>query len=140
MSHRMQQKAVCEEFRSLYASDCQRCGLCCIYYAAPFHINLFPGEERTIPRKLVQIGPRNYGFDKEKDLGVTRYLRIKPDPHWPHHNRCAALQGMQLREARCSIYSNRPFACSDFDAGSAKCLQIRAWGGAEIFRDGLGIS
>lgn len=127
--------AASPELRAVYAADCQSCGMCCVYYGeGPFRMPIAPEPYQQPPRKMIQVGPRTVM------LGTNRFLRVKADKVWKGHNRCAALEGIQGKHVRCSVYSSRPFCCSDYDPGSADCLKVRKWAGLEPLDDGYGRS
>jgi hypothetical protein len=123
------------EIRSLYADECQRCGMCCIYFSEhPFCVPIAGEPYRQPPKKFVQIGPTR------RVIGTNRFLRIAPDKAWDGHNRCAALVGTQGVNVSCSIYDRRPFACSDYEPGSPDCFKVRKWASLEPLEDGYGRS
>lgn len=121
------------EFRALYASDCQSCGVCCVYHCeSTFHIPITTDLEVKPKRKLIQIGPRV--------ADRTEYMRIKPLKIWPSHNCCIALEGTPRKAASCSTYETRPRACSSYDPGSLACLTAREWASMPMLEDGYGRS
>lgn len=140
-----------QELKALYSDECQRCGMCCIFYAfRPFSMPI-AAQGSQPPRKFIQIGKRHSQYTRDEAIAFSRgeskvgqemnaYLRIKPDRIWKGHNRCAALEGIQGVKVSCRIYSERPYACSDFDPGSPNCLNIRKWAGIDPIDDGYGRS
>lgn len=121
------QSAAFPEIRALYADDCQQCGMCCIYFAGKFRINVDDDGVQP-PKKLVQIGPRiNY----PSGGGCNRWMRVMPDPFWAKggFKRCVALKGQQGHKVECGVYEDRPSSCRSFDPGSDYCLQVREWAG-----------
>ena len=118
--------------RSVYASQCLSCGVCCAYYAQnPFHIDL--NEADTPPPKLVQIGPRHTGRggDGWNDNRYMRTVDLKAKDFfgWKGFKKCIAFEGTMGKEVRCGIYEQRPRACSEYDPGSPGCLNARRWAG-----------
>jgi hypothetical protein len=76
--------------RDIYAAECTRCGVCCVYYSQrPFGVPVFSDDVQT-PRKLIQIGPRY--------ADTTRYMRMEPmDTRmffgWKGFSKCIAFKG-----------------------------------------------
>jgi Fe-S-cluster containining protein len=135
--------AASPELKALYANECQRCGMCCVFYGeGPFRCHVIPLPHQQPPKRFIQIGPRTETAAKPnaENVQVNRYLRIKPDKVWKGHNRCAALDGVQGVNVSCSIYSERPHACSDYEPGSPDCFRVRRWAGLEPLDDGFGRS
>lgn len=123
------QRTASNAVRDLYAAECTACGVCCVVHCqTPFNIHAIDAE--GIPKKLIQIGPRDrYGankflrIDKIKDRRFTGRQEFK---------KCAALVGTLRRNVRCAIYENRPRCCSNYVPGSPACLESREWGGMAI--------
>jgi Fe-S-cluster containining protein len=128
-----------KEIRSLYAGECQSCGLCCIFYASRTFCMPIAADGIQPPKRLIQIGP---SLQKKHPhvSDTTKYLRIVKDRIWEGHSRCAALVGVQHESIRCGIYESRPTACREFDPGSPECLRIRNWGYAEPVYDFYSVS
>lgn len=126
-----QQQQTQEEIRAIYSDECQKCGVCCLVYnQRPFGIGTGYSEV-GIPKRWVQVGPH-----QDCNNGQNRYLRIVPNQDkvfngHQHFNRCIALQGKARQNVSCSIYSNRPKCCSNFDPGSLACIASREWADME---------
>lgn len=120
--------------RARYEPECESCGLCCLYFAG---IPICPPPSPQPPPQFVQIGRVHYTsrsgrtpeLAAEPAVPTDRYMLKVQDPLWPKATRCAALVGTQKEKVSCQVYSDRPEACRDFDAGSELCLEIRKWGG-----------
>jgi Fe-S-cluster containining protein len=90
--------------------DCSTCGACCreAFDAVPVP----PEDEATAvaqPHLVV-------------DDGGWRVLRRVPSDLLPERTRCAALSGDGCAAPyRCTIYEDRPSACSGLDVGSEAC-------------------
>jgi Fe-S-cluster containining protein len=135
--------AASPELKALYAADCQQCGMCCLFYfAGPFRCHVMPLPYRQPPKRFIQIGPRTRtaASPGSEAVEVSAYLRTMPDKVWEGFARCAALDGVQGVNVSCSIYEQRPHACSDYQPGSPDCLKVRKWAGLEPLDDGYGHS
>lgn len=123
------QRTASTSVRELYAQECKACGICCVVHCQnPFNIHAINAE--GIPRKLVQIGPRDH-------YGANRFLRIKriKDKEFTgeqEFSQCSALEGKLRVDVRCSIYENRPKCCSNYVPGSPACVAARRWGGMGV--------
>ena len=83
--------------------DCRDCGACCAYSESwPAFIG--DGDGAGIPDELID-------FDRGRMLC--------------HGDRCSALVGEVGRQAKCSVYTNRPLVCREFQAGSEDCVMVR---------------
>jgi Fe-S-cluster containining protein len=114
-------------FRDIYTPECQRCGVCCVIYhsANPFSISTPTIDRSPIPKKFIQIGPRN-------ERGNNKYLRTvnlknKQFNGGQQFQVCIALEGSPRRSVKCGIYPIRPKCCSNFDPGSPACVASRHW-------------
>ena len=93
--------------------DCQSCGACCSYFTVELLREKEDFEkvpERLTRKRLVVFNHRD-----------TEMIRDK-------NERCIALRGEIGKHTACSIYPQRPFACSDFDPvlDREKCNKARA--------------
>jgi Fe-S-cluster containining protein len=95
------------------ASDCQRCGACCV----GLDVLLTDAEAERFESRL-------------RLLALTRlhaHSSAPPLPFMkrdPTSDRCMALQGA-LGQCACGIYDERPALCRAFAAGSADCQSAR---------------
>jgi len=120
-----------QTFKDIFANECTRCGLCCIYYGRKFQIPVALSDTQ-VPPKLVQIGPRLKMFkNDDPDWDTTRFMRRVDHKPWPGNGKCIALEGKPREKIGCSIYPLRPRPCHEFDAGSNACMMIRTWGSLE---------
>ncbi|MEW6166020.1 MAG: YkgJ family cysteine cluster protein [Pseudomonadota bacterium] len=87
------------------SSVCQSCGACCVTY----RITLPRGELDDMPGGHVPAALA------EPYTATTACMREHPELP----GRCIALAGTIGHEVRCTIYANRPVACSEFAPLSA---------------------
>lgn len=85
--------------------DCLRCGACC--RSAYDAVYIDPRE------KIIKTQPDLVGIQ-----GFVYYIRRSGD-------RCAALSGPPQGPYCCSVYSDRPKTCRDFDNAGRHCLDAR---------------
>ncbi|WP_338847036.1 YkgJ family cysteine cluster protein [Massilia sp. W12] len=90
---------------------CLTCGACCTWFRVSFYwaeTDAHPGG--TVPAHLtIPISPH---------LVAMRGTESKPA-------RCVALQGEPGQQVGCSIYPLRSSTCREFQAGEARCNQLR---------------
>ena len=93
--------------------DCAPCGACCreAFDSVPVEDH----DERTLSQRSEWVRVHEDGW---RDL-----LRV-PSPTGCG-TRCAALVGDGATPYRCTIYLDRPTACSELDPGSETCLFAR---------------
>jgi Fe-S-cluster containining protein len=127
---RPSQFAASPVLKDLYAGECQRCGMCCSYFARPGRANglMLGCSDEKLPEWLVE------------SYHGSKMLRILPEPAWPLYHRCAALEGDLGERVSCKAYEERPRMCKEFEPGSAYCMIVRSWGYMEPLEDGLGRS
>lgn len=81
-------------------SACQRCGACCASYRI------------TLPRCELDSVPGGHVPTALTEAYTPTTACMREHPDMP--GRCIALTGTIGIEVACSIYPNRPSACSDF--------------------------
>jgi len=97
--------------------DCLTCGACC----------MFAGIVPTLPGEAARLNAVwEVVLDGAEDVAVGQVV-----PRDPENGYCANLQGAPGESIGCSVYSDRPFVCRDFDAGSDRCHAYRRMLGVE---------
>ncbi|MCA1573778.1 MAG: YkgJ family cysteine cluster protein [Acidobacteria bacterium] len=92
--------------------DCRTCGACCTFYTC-----VAVEETDCVPRSHYwKIGERG-----SLPAPIAR-RQLRRDPVT---NTCLGLEGEIGSSVRCGIYSRRPAACRDFEAGSDQCHAAR---------------
>ncbi|PZR93494.1 MAG: hypothetical protein DI537_10260 [Stutzerimonas stutzeri] len=96
------------------SADCSTCGACC---AEAGFVSVRSGE--PTPHTLTR-STRGLGLSAETlaSLGSRCMKRHMG-------GRCVALTGVIGKSVSCSIYSDRPAVCRQFEAGSPGCLSAR---------------
>ena len=98
--------------------DCRTCGACCAFYTC-----VAVEETDPVPRSHYwKIGERG-----SSPAPIAR-RQLRRDPVTNH---CLGLEGEIGKAVRCGIYSRRPAACRNFEAGSDQCHAARRAFGLE---------
>jgi Fe-S-cluster containining protein len=102
---------------------CQTCGACCASFRVDFH----PAE--------LSGGAFAWGEGVPAALTVSvtsSLVRMKgTDSGYDAPPRCVALAGQIGCEVACTIYTERPGPCREFEEGSDACLRARRRHGLE---------
>lgn len=88
--------------------DCRECGACCAF----FRVSFYWAEALAVglpDHLLEQVSPWHACM-----AGTGRRAP-----------RCLALAGELGREARCTVYAQRPVPCRELQPGDAKCIHAR---------------
>ncbi|MGD9629502.1 MAG: YkgJ family cysteine cluster protein [Pyrinomonadaceae bacterium] len=97
--------------------DCVTCGACCMFAGI---VPTLPGEASKLDAVWEIV------LDDAEDVAVGRVI-----PRDPESGYCVNLQSAPGEGVGCTVYSDRPFVCRDFDAGSDRCHAYRRMLGIE---------
>lgn len=97
--------------------DCTSCGVCCAFALI---VPISYSESERVPAYVDILLD-----DVDEEIVIDRVLPRA------ENGRCANLEGELGGSIGCSIYSDRPSLCHDFDAGSDRCHEYRRMYGIE---------
>lgn len=98
--------------------ECVTCGVCCAY---PLFVPVSLKDSERL-NEMVELTLA----DGKTEIAVDRIL-----PRDPGTGHCANLAGTLGEQIGCTIYSDRPKVCHDFEAGSDRCHEYRRIYGLE---------
>lgn len=108
-----------ESVQQLGVSDpCQQCGACCGHFRVSFYWAEADDGAGAIPNALTEP--------------LTPFLRCMRGTNSASHCRCEALSGQIGQSVSCTIYSQRPSTCREFqrydenDSHNDACNRARA--------------
>lgn len=106
--------------------DCQLCGACCVQQR-PFDGASYVYLDRQEAKRLRRIGLTVVqGALGESYLGCRSHAGAGGRPA------CVALEGKVGLRCGCSIYSERPGVCREFEVGEALCRAAREQAGLPV--------
>ncbi len=98
--------------------DCQQCGACCSkpgFVEGPSYAYLTRDEAKRMKRLRLSV----------LNEDGTSYLGTRAGPDGKGPDVCVAFQGEVGGDCGCSVYSDRPRVCREFQVGSPGCLGAR---------------
>ena len=98
--------------------DCQSCGACCHNHLSNVRQGLDDYDEVNVRSPLLEDDEiaHKYTFVRKG----KHYMRMVSDKP-----RCIALEGTVGERVGCTVYSQRPSICRQFEAASEGCLKSR---------------
>lgn len=103
--------------------ECVDCGVCCVF---ALMVPVRSAEAKKLPAYWEVFAD---DAPEEPTIGILL-------PRNAENGQCVNLEGRIGEKVGCSIYSDRPGACHDFEAGSDRCHEYRRMYGLEPQLDG----